>query len=77
MKRLNLEKIDNMRREKGWSRNELARRSNMTGGGLSLLFSKQRTPTLDTALALAEALEVNLYELLIDDCDGEEDRPAA
>ncbi|MAR57321.1 MAG: hypothetical protein CMM93_09135 [Rickettsiales bacterium] len=77
MKRLNLEKIDSMREARGWSRNELARRANMSGGGLSLLFSERRAPTLETALALAEAFEVNLYELLEDDCDQEEERAVA
>jgi transcriptional regulator with XRE-family HTH domain len=77
MKRLNLNKIDRLREEKGWSRNELARRSGMSGGGLSLMFKEERAPTLATALGIAEALEVSLYELLEEDCEDCEERAVA
>lgn len=64
MKRLNYKKIDELRKERGWSRNELARRIGVTSAAISLMFNRHSNPSLETAIAIARELETTVDELL-------------
>ncbi len=77
MKRLDFNEITRRREEKGWSQNRLAREAGISGPSLSMMFTGKRNPSLERAIALAEALECTIDELLMDECDADEDRTAA
>lgn len=59
-----LNEFERIRREKGLSHEKLAEMSDLSRSTISLLESKKITPTLLTCLKIANALEVDLYELL-------------
>lgn len=56
-----------LRHEKGWERKHLAKRSGVSMANLSYFESGQRMPTLHIAMALADALECTLDDLLRED----------
>lgn len=57
--------IKELREEKGWSQNELARRSGVKQGIISDIESgKTKHPRIDTMSAIADALEVPIDKLL-------------
>jgi transcriptional regulator with XRE-family HTH domain len=51
---------------KGWNRERLAVESDLSIATVNRLENDQRTPTLDTVLQVARALEVSVDELLGD-----------
>jgi len=61
---LNVEKIDQLLRAKGWTRADLARQAGMTGSGLFHVLSDQGNPRLNTLAKMACALGVRVSDLL-------------
>lgn len=60
------ENIKNKRTEKGISQRELARRIGMSGQMISKIEKAETTPSIDTLNKIAEALNVQLHELVMD-----------
>ncbi|SFI95526.1 helix-turn-helix domain-containing protein [Thermoflavimicrobium dichotomicum] len=61
--------IHKMRKEKGWSLQELSERSGVSRAMLSKIEREEKNPTVQVACQIAEALEVTLSKLL-----GEEEK---
>ena len=57
-------KIATLRKQKGVSQAELAKRSNMSQAGISYIEKKLRSPSADTLEMIATALNVPLSQLL-------------
>ncbi len=55
--------LKRLRKAKGLSQSELARRAGLTHGHISLLESGQRRPMMDTVHALADALSCDPADL--------------
>lgn len=55
--------VAQLRREKGWSQNELSRRAGLSPAAVSRLLTGERKPRLEHLLAMAAALEVSLERL--------------
>jgi transcriptional regulator with XRE-family HTH domain len=53
------------RKQRGLSMNQVAERSGLSQGMISLVEHDLRNPTLDTLLRIADALEVDLSNVLI------------
>ncbi len=49
---------------RGWSQNQMARAIGITHGGLSTIFSGKRRPGIETYIKIAQALGVNITEVL-------------
>jgi transcriptional regulator with XRE-family HTH domain len=64
MRKLNLNKIRETITDRGWSQNELARRAGMSSPGILKTLRGDNEPKLSTALAIADALGMELEELL-------------
>lgn len=58
--------VSRLRVAKGWNRERLAVESDLSIATVNRLENDQRTPTLDTVLQVARALEVSVDELLGD-----------
>ena len=61
---LDVEKVEQLLRAKGWTRAELAKRAGMTGGGLVHVLGGQGNPRLNTLANMACALGVRVSDLL-------------
>jgi len=56
--------IVELRKKRGWSRNELGRRSGLSGVGIGLIERGKRNMKIDTAVKIAKALGVTLDDLV-------------
>ena len=54
------------RKKRGLSMNQVAERSGLSQGMISLVEHDLRNPTLDTLLRIADALEIDLSKVLIE-----------
>jgi transcriptional regulator with XRE-family HTH domain len=60
------ERVRTLRRERGWSQSELGSRANLGYQAVSDIERGIKTPRLESRKALADALGVDLDELLVD-----------
>jgi len=58
------ERMVMLRKRAGLSQKDLAEKSGLTRGAISLLESGQRNPQLMTAIAICDALNISVYELI-------------
>jgi len=64
-----LGEFERIRKEKELSHEKLAELAGVNRSTISLLESKKRIPTILTCLKIADALNVNLHDLLKQTCD--------
>ncbi|MDE7394813.1 MAG: helix-turn-helix domain-containing protein [Clostridiales bacterium] len=57
-----IEKIDRLRKERGWSVNGLAMESMLTQSTVNNLFSRKNEPKLSTLRAICDAFHITLAE---------------
>jgi len=57
-------RIDRVLKRKGWSRNKLADFAGIGRGSLSELMNGNKSPTIRTVLKIADALEIDLRDLV-------------
>jgi transcriptional regulator with XRE-family HTH domain len=50
---------------RGWNQAELARRSGITSGQISRVLNREQSAGLETMRAVAQALEVSLYDVFV------------
>jgi transcriptional regulator with XRE-family HTH domain len=62
------EKLKLLRREKGWSQDELAFHAKIDGRQISRYENDRVNPSIDVAVKIAKAFDVSLDFLLLDDC---------
>ena len=62
-----LEKIDKLRRERGWSVNNLAMEAMLTQSTVNNLFSRGTEPKISTLRAICNAFGMSLSEFFADD----------
>lgn len=74
---LDVEKIDQLLRVKGWTRADLARQAGMTGSGLFHVLSDQGNPRLKTLTKMACALGVRVDDLLKEAAEQDDLQQAA
>ena len=61
-----LEKIDNLRKERGWSIYKLAEESELTQSTISNMFIRQTLPTISTLSQICDAFPITLAEFFDD-----------
>lgn len=61
------DRIKELRKERGWSQDELAAKAGSDARGISRYENGRITPSLDALVRIAEALNVSLDHLAIDD----------
>lgn len=66
-----LQRIDELRRERGWSVNNLAMEAMLTQSTLNNLYSRRAEPKLSTLRALCGAFGITLAEFFSPETDGE------
>ncbi len=66
-----LEKIEALRKEKGWSINYLAMESGLTQSTLNNLYSRNTEPKISTLRAICGAFGITLSEFFKEDNDDE------
>ena len=62
-----LEKIDALRRERGWSVNNLALEAMLTQSTLNNLYARQAEPKISTLRAICGAFNITLAEFFADE----------
>ena len=62
-----LDKIDKLRRERGWSINNLAMEAMLTQSTLNNLYSRHSEPKLSTLRTICQAFGITLSEFFADD----------
>ena len=62
-----LKKIDTLRKERGWSINNLAMEALLTQSTLNNLYSRKTEPKLSTLRAICSAFGITLAEFFTDD----------
>jgi len=62
-----LEKIKQLRDERGWSNYRLAREAGISEGSLNNLFRLNNQPTISTLEAICSGLEINLSQFFADE----------
>ncbi len=67
-----MEKVDALRRERGWSVNNLAMEAMLTQSTLNNLYTRGAEPKLSTLRAICGAFGITLAEFFSDD-EGEDD----
>jgi transcriptional regulator with XRE-family HTH domain len=65
-----LDKIDEMRRARGWSINYLAMEAMLTQSTLNNLYARQAEPKISTLRAICGAFNITLAQFF-EECDGE------
>ena len=66
-----LEKIDKLRKERGWSINNLAMEAMLTQSTLNNLYTRKNDPKISTLQAICNAFGVTLSEFFAEDIDGQ------
>lgn len=69
-----LEKIDKLRRERGWSINNLAMEAMLTQSTLNNLYLRKTEPKLSTLRAICGAFGITLAEFFADDDCTEQEK---
>ena len=64
-------RIRSLREARGWTLDDLARRSKIGASTISRIETGHRRLAIDHLSALAHALETTIDELLVDDSDGD------
>ena len=64
-----LEKIDKMRKERGWSVNKLAMEAELTQSTIAHMFSRGTLPSLHTLRSICEAYGITMAQFFSDDED--------
>lgn len=67
-----LEKIEKLRKEKGWSINYLAMESGLTQSTINNLYARNTEPKLSTLRAICNALGISLSEFFKEDENDDE-----
>ena len=67
-----LEKIEKLRKEKGWSINFLALESGLTQSTLNNLYSRNAEPKISTLRAICSAFGITLSDFFKDEVDDDE-----
>lgn len=62
-----IEKIDRLRKERGWSVNGLAMEAMLTQSTVNNLFSRKNEPKLSTLRAICDAFHITLAEFFKED----------
>ena len=62
-----LEKIDNLRKERGWSVYKLAEEATLTQSTLANLFNRRSLPSIPTLELICEAFGITLAEFFADE----------
>lgn len=62
-----LNRIDNLRKERGWSMYELATESGLTLSTIANMFSRKTQPSIKTLYALCEAFDMSLSQFFDED----------
>ena len=65
-----LEKITQLREERGWSSYKLARMANIPQSTLSNLFNRENSPTMMTLTAICKAFDISLAQFFADIADA-------
>lgn len=68
-----LEKIDKLRKEKGWSINYLAMEAGLTQSTVNNLYTRRTEPKIPTLRALCDALGITLSEFFKEESQENED----
>lgn len=68
-----MEKIERLRKERGWSVNYLAMEAMLTQSTLNNLYSRGTEPKLSTLRAICGAFGITLAEFFADETDGDEE----
>ena len=64
-----LEKIDKLRKERGWSVNNLAMESMLTQSTLNNLYTRKTDPKISTLQAICNAFGITLSEFFAEDVE--------
>ena len=64
-----LEKIEKLRKERGWSINNLAMEALLTQSTLNNLYARKAEPKLSTLRAICNAFGISLAEFFADDAE--------
>ena len=67
-----LERIEILRKEKGWSINYLAMESGLTQSTLNNLYSRKTEPKISTLRAICEAFGISLSDFFKEDNEEDE-----
>ena len=67
-----LEKIDKLRKERGWSINNLAMEAMLTQSTVNNLYNRKNEPKLSTLTALCNAFGITLSEFFAEETDDTE-----
>lgn len=67
-----IEKIDRLRKERGWSVNGLAMEAMLTQSTVNNLFSRKNEPKLSTLRAICDAFHITLAEFFREDTSDNE-----
>lgn len=67
-----LEKIDKLRRLKGWSVYKLAEKCDVTPSTLANIFARGTLPSLSTLMAICKGVDITLSEFFADDVQTKE-----
>ena len=67
-----LEKIDAMRKERGWSINKLAKISGLTQSTLNNVYARKTEPKISTLRAICDAFSISLSDFFNEDAQGNE-----
>lgn len=68
-----IEKIDALRRERGWSVNYLATEAMLTQSTVNNLFSRRNEPKLSTLRAICDAFGITLSEFFAEEMTDEDE----
>ena len=68
-----LARIDELRKEKGWSVNYLALEAGLTQSTLNNLYSRKTEPKISTLRAICEALGISLSDFFKDESSSDDE----
>ncbi|MBO8423482.1 MAG: helix-turn-helix transcriptional regulator, partial [Firmicutes bacterium] len=68
-----LARIDELRKEKGWSVNYLALEAGLTQSTLNNLYSRKTEPKISTLRAICEALGISLSDFFKEDVSPDDE----
>ncbi len=68
-----LARIDELRKEKGWSVNYLALEAGLTQSTLNNLYSRKTEPKISTLRAICEALGISLSDFFKDEASSDDE----
>lgn len=68
-----IDKIDKLRRERGWSVNNLALEAMLTQSTVNNLFNRRNEPKLNTLRAICDAFGITLAEFFAEEMSDEDE----